>query len=47
MRVEVELLLRYAMFVNGILSNSEAWYSIIKKIEKNLKKWIEIFYAIF
>ena len=30
-RVEVGLLLRDAMFVNGILCNSEAWHSIKKK----------------
>ena len=30
-RVEVGLMLRNAMFVNGILCNSEAWHSISKK----------------
>ena len=30
-RVEVGLLLRDAMFVNGILCNSEVWHSISKK----------------
>ena len=30
-RVEVGLILRGAMFVNGILCNSEAWHGILKK----------------
>ena len=30
-RVEVGLMLRNAMFVNGILCNSEVWHSISKK----------------
>ena len=34
-RVQVGLMLRDAMFVNGILLNSEAWHGITKKhIEK-------------
>ena len=27
-RIEVGIMLRHAMFVNGILTNSEAWHSI-------------------
>ena len=36
-RVEVGLMLRDAMFVNGVLTNSEAWYSITKKNIKELE----------
>ena len=38
MRVEVGLLVRYAMFVNGILCNSEAWYSITKKTREEFEE---------
>ena len=36
-RVEVGLMLRNAMFVNGILCNSEAWHSISKKHIEDLE----------
>ena len=36
-RIEVGLMLRDAMFVNGILTNSEAWHSISKKNIEDLE----------
>ena len=36
-RVEVGMMLRDAMFVNGILTNSEAWHSISKKNIEDLE----------
>ena len=36
-RVEVGLMLRDAMFVNGVLTNSEAWHSITKKNIEDLE----------
>ena len=36
-RIEVGLMLRYAMFVNGILTNSEAWHSITEQHIQDLE----------
>ena len=35
-RIQIDLLLRDAMFVNGILFNSEAWYAIKPKHTEEL-----------
>ena len=46
-RIQIGLLLRDAMFVNGVLFNSEAWYNIkekhmeeLEKIDRSLMKFI-------
>ena len=46
-RVEVGIMLRIAMFVNGVLCNSKAWYAISKKhieefevMDKSLLRYI-------
>ena len=36
-RIEVGLMLRDAMFINGILTNSEAWHSISKQNIEDLE----------
>ena len=36
-RVQVGLMLRYAMFANGILCNSEAWHNITKKTHRRTR----------
>ena len=38
---EIAMLLREAMFVNGILTNVEALYGIKKENIEMLEKWIE------